>query len=40
MRAATKDEVLRNQLFNMAREWMAIAMHETKMPHPKTLIGK
>jgi hypothetical protein len=34
----TKDEVLRDQLLNMAREWMATAMHETKVPHAKSLI--
>ena len=30
----TKDEHIREQLLNMAREWMAQAMHEPKMPEP------
>jgi len=33
----TKDEHIREQLLNMAREWMAQAMHEPKMPEPKPL---
>ena len=33
----TKDEYIREQLLNMAREWMAQAMHEPKMPKPKSL---
>ena len=32
----TKDEYIREQLLNMAREWMAQAMHEPKMPKPNT----
>jgi hypothetical protein len=28
---------IREQLLNMAREWMAQAMHEPKMPEPKSL---
>jgi hypothetical protein len=27
-----KDPLLQEQLLNMAREWMAVAMHETKSP--------
>jgi len=33
----TKDEYIREQLLNMAREWMAQAMREPKMPEPKSL---
>jgi hypothetical protein len=32
-----QDPLLREQLLNMAREWMAVAMHETKAPRPKSL---
>ena len=32
----TTDPKLREQLLNMAREWMATAMHEKKMPEPKS----
>ena len=31
------DQQLRDQLLDMAREWMAVAMHETKTPKPKSL---
>ena len=31
-----KDEQLREQLLNMAREWMAAAMHERKAPESKS----
>ena len=31
-----KDPELRDQLLNMAREWMATAMHEAKSPNPKS----
>jgi hypothetical protein len=31
----THDPQLRDQLLNMAREWMATAMHEGKTPKPK-----
>jgi hypothetical protein len=30
----TQDPELRDQLLNMAREWMATAMHEAKGPTP------
>jgi len=33
----TQDPELREQLLNMAREWMATAMHEAKTPKPKSL---
>jgi hypothetical protein len=33
----TQDPELRDQLLNMAREWMATAMHEAKAPKPKPL---
>jgi hypothetical protein len=32
----TKDPQVQEQLLNMAREWMAVAMHEQKMPNPKS----
>ena len=31
----TQDPELRDQLLNMAREWMATAMHEAKAPKTK-----
>jgi hypothetical protein len=31
----TEDPQLRDQLLNMAREWMATAMHEAKSPKAK-----
>ena len=34
----TKDPQLRDQLLNMAREWMALAMHENEMPKPDTPV--
>jgi hypothetical protein len=30
------DQKLRDQLLDMAREWMAVAMHETTTPKPKS----
>ena len=33
------DLIVREQLLQMAREWMAAAMHEPKMPEPKELKG-
>ena len=33
----TQDPQLRGQLLNMAREWMATAMHEGKVPKTKSL---
>ena len=33
----TQDPELRDQLLNMAREWMATAMHEAKTPKPKLM---
>jgi hypothetical protein len=33
----TADPQLRERFFQMAREWMVIAMHEPKMPEPKLL---
>jgi NADH:ubiquinone oxidoreductase subunit D len=35
----TQDQRIREQLLNMAREWMAVAMHEEKSPQPKSAIG-
>ena len=32
-----QDQQIRDKLLNMAREWMAVAMHETKTPKPKSL---
>jgi hypothetical protein len=32
----THDPELRDQLLDMAREWMATAMHEAKAPKPKS----
>jgi hypothetical protein len=32
-----QDSELRDQLLNMAPEWMATAMHERKVPTPKSL---
>jgi hypothetical protein len=32
-----KSPELREQLMQMTREWMAVAMHESKMPEFKTL---
>jgi hypothetical protein len=32
----TDNPELREQLLNMAREWMATAMHERKTPEPKS----
>ena len=29
---SAQDPLLREQLLNIAREWMAVAMHETKAP--------
>jgi hypothetical protein len=35
----TKDDLeLRDHLLGLARDWMATAMHEDKMHHPKSLI--
>jgi hypothetical protein len=33
----TADPQMRERLFQMAREWMEVAMHEPKMPEPKLL---
>jgi hypothetical protein len=33
----TSDPELQDQLLNMAREWMATAMHEAKAPKSKSL---
>ena len=33
----TQDPQLQEQLLNLAREWMATAMHEGKAPQPKSL---
>jgi hypothetical protein len=33
----TDDPVIREQLLNMSREWMAVALGEKKMPEPKPL---
>jgi hypothetical protein len=33
----TQDPELQDQLLDMAREWMATAMHEAKTPKPKSL---
>jgi len=30
-----QDQQIRDKLLDMAREWMAVAMHEAKMPEPK-----
>ena len=30
-----EDAQIREQLLNMAREWMAVAMRETEVPKPK-----
>jgi len=35
----TTDEQIRVQLLQMAREWMAVAMHEEKAPAPKAAVG-
>ena len=35
----TTDEQIREQLLQMAREWMAVAMHEEKAPAPKAAVG-
>jgi hypothetical protein len=32
----TKDPELREHLLSLAREWMAMAMHERKAPEPKS----
>jgi hypothetical protein len=32
------DETMRERLMQMAREWMAMVMHEAKVPRPKVLI--
>jgi hypothetical protein len=34
--ARLNNERLRDHLLKMSREWMARAMHETKMPRPKS----
>jgi len=31
----TADPRMRERLFQMAREWMAMAMHEKKVPEPQ-----
>jgi hypothetical protein len=31
------DRDLRNHLLQLAREWMAVARHEEKVPEPKSL---
>jgi hypothetical protein len=36
----TQDGELREQLLDMARQWMAQAMHESRMPEPKALAAK
>jgi len=33
------DPAIRERLFQMAREWMAVAMHEEKMPEPKSPLA-
>jgi hypothetical protein len=33
----TADQHVREQLLNQAREWMAMALQEAKMPEPKSL---
>jgi hypothetical protein len=33
----TVDPEIREQLLQMAREWMAVAMHEEKVPEPNPL---
>jgi hypothetical protein len=33
----TKDSELRDHLLNLAREWMATAVHEDKAPEPKSV---
>ena len=35
----TADEQIREQLMQMAREWMAVAMQEEKVPAPKAAVG-
>ena len=35
----TDDPEIREQLFQMAREWIAAAMHEERLPEPKLLPG-
>ncbi len=34
----TKDPQLRDQLLNLARAWMVVAMHENEMLKPETPI--
>jgi hypothetical protein len=34
----TDDPAMRERLMQMAREWMAVVMHERKAPEPKVLI--
>jgi hypothetical protein len=37
--ALVHDQIVRDRLFAMAREWMAIAMHEEKLPQPVARAG-
>ena len=32
------DPELRERLMQMAREWMAVAMHEERLPEPKSAV--
>jgi hypothetical protein len=34
------DHLIRERLFQMAREWMAVAMHEEKTPEPKSPLAQ
>jgi hypothetical protein len=36
----TDDSKIREQLLQMAREWMAAAMHEEKAPEPKAPVSR
>ena len=36
----TEDQHMRDQLLNMARGWMAVVMHEDKVPEPKTVKNR
>jgi hypothetical protein len=35
----TVDPAIRERLFQIAREWMAAAMHEDKSPEPKSPLA-
>ena len=37
---ANSNPELHKSLLQMAREWMAVAMHEENLPEPKSALGR